>query len=93
MKLLSCLAIWRDPIGLLLDSRLRTAPLHRPNRVLHLLDNNLLLLMIGARHQHLLLSNNAAPIPCIIYCVRGTEYLIPLTRLRPGFLHHHLLAV
>jgi hypothetical protein len=93
VKLLSCLAIWRDPIGLLLDSRLRTAPLHRPDGVLHLLDNDLLLLMIGARHQHLLLSNNAAPIPYIIYCVRGTEYLIPLTRLSPGFLHHHLLAV
>ena len=93
MKLLCCLAIRRDPIGLLLDSRLRTAPLHRPDGVLHLLDNDLLLVMIGARHQHLLLSNNAAPVTCIIYCVRGTEYLIPLTRLRPGFFHHHLLAV
>lgn len=93
MKLLSCLAIRRDSVGLLLDSRLRTAPLHRPNRVLHLLDNDLLLLMVVARHQHLLLSNNAAPVSCIINCVRGTEHLIPLNRLSPGFLHHHLLAV
>ena len=92
MKLLCCFAIWRDPVGLLLDSRLRPAPLHWPNSVLHLLYNDLLLL-VRARHLHLVLSNYTGSVSCIIYCVRCSKSLIPLPPLSPSFLHHHLLAV
>lgn len=92
MKLLSCLAIRRDPVGLLLYSRLWSASIHGPYRVLQLLDNDLLL-MVSPRYQHLLLANYACPVTWIIYSVRGSEYLVPLTPLCPRFLNYHLLAV